>query len=251
MSGNDTEYLKGNEIISRINFDKYREFLNEVDLEIEKSSDRSIAIFLVSIIDDLLNSLLQKRVVQDTGEIRKTFSVNSNGVLSTLNSKVEIAYLFGLISKIEKENINIMGTVRNKFGHLSSNIDFDHEKVNGVINNFKLPDKTFVPEKINLGTGKNKNVETMCKESFKKNSNKEKFIIIFHNIFFRLSNRIYATKPIDEKRHILNFEVIEEYILFLKNLRDSAKEESYKDGLSTLIKSEESMIIALKELNNR
>lgn len=251
MSGNDTEYLKGNEIISKISFDRYRELLKEVDSEIEKSSDRNIAIFLVSIIDDLLNSLLKERVVQDTSEIKKIFSTNSNGVLSTLRSKVEIAYLFGLISKIEKENINIMGTVRNKFGHLSLNIDFNHEKVNGGINNLKLPDKTFVPEKMNLDTEKNTNVETMCEDSFKKKSNKEKFIIIFHDMFFRLSNRIFSTKPIDEKKHILNFEVVEEYILFLNNLKDSAQEEVYKNGLSTLIKFEELMVIALKDLNKR
>ena len=66
-------------------------------------SDRDAAILCGSILEELLNRLLEKKLIQ-TGVFKDAIE-SSNGSLATFSNKIQICYLIGVISKRMYDNL--------------------------------------------------------------------------------------------------------------------------------------------------
>ena len=98
-----------------------------------KGSDRDAAILGGSILEELLNRLLRKKLVQSS--IFKDAIENSNGSLSTFSNKIQLSYLMGLISKKMYDNLNIVRKIRNEFAHEIVGSSFENEQIKLKVEN--------------------------------------------------------------------------------------------------------------------
>lgn len=109
---------------------------------LKKSSDRDVAVMLCSIIDSLLADLISLRLEGDKKEIETFLGLDGDGraPLGSFGSRIQAAYLLGLIEKIQLKNLRYMKDIRNLFSH-NVLVTFDDERVvkkmKTIIDNFK------------------------------------------------------------------------------------------------------------------
>ena len=96
-----------------------------------KGSDRDAAILGGSILEELLNRLLRKKLVQSP--IFKEAIENSNGSLSTFSNKIQLSYLMGLISKKMYDNLTVIRKIRNEFAHEIVGSSFENEQIKSKV----------------------------------------------------------------------------------------------------------------------
>lgn len=96
-----------------------------------KGSDRDAAILGGSILEELLNRLLRKKLVQSP--VFKDAIENSNGSLSTFSNKIQLSYLMGLISKKMYDNLTIIRKIRNEFAHEIVGSSFENEQIKSKV----------------------------------------------------------------------------------------------------------------------
>lgn len=95
--------------------------------EIEKGNDRTIAIVLSSLVDDLLKQLLQQRLLgrlQQTGLLKEKKATEAmdrlfqpDRPLGTFSARTDLCLAMGLIGPIAFGDLNYIRQVRNRFAH--------------------------------------------------------------------------------------------------------------------------------------
>ena len=111
--------------------DYYSKFLGEHN----KESPRGRAIISGSLLETLLEELIQSYIIADK-RTKELFS-GMNAPLGTLSSKITSAYALGLLNKDEYNDCEIVRKVRNEFAH-NVHVSFDNEKIKSLCKNFKL-----------------------------------------------------------------------------------------------------------------
>ncbi|MBA9078667.1 MltR family transcriptional regulator [Rufibacter quisquiliarum] len=109
--------------------------ISQLRLELDKETDRGCALLGVSYLDEELKELIQSYLVQNNTIQKKIF--DNNGGLATLSSKIDIAFLLGLISKETYNDLNYIRKIRNEFAHSKYSIDFNNKEVSKIIKNLK------------------------------------------------------------------------------------------------------------------
>lgn len=119
-------------------------FIRHKDLidELANDSDRSKVIVGAAIIDELMERLLRKTLVQNSKLFEQAFE-SSNGFLGTFSSKIKACFLLGLISKELLDDIEIIRKIRNHFAHKIMNCSFDNEEIRNICQNFNLVKAAF------------------------------------------------------------------------------------------------------------
>jgi DNA-binding MltR family transcriptional regulator len=103
-----------------------------------RETDRGLAITSSAMLDHLLASLIEKFLVDDK-KATKELLCNSMSPLGTFASRIAIAYSLGLISSNERNDLNIIREIRNKFAHKAVNISFETEIIGKYIIKLKIP----------------------------------------------------------------------------------------------------------------
>jgi len=85
---------------------------------LEKESDRGVAIICHAYIEDLLKELLKKRLIDD-----KRSHESLEGRISFHNI-LQFCYLTGIVTHTEKKEIECLSKIRNKFAHKRRINDF-------------------------------------------------------------------------------------------------------------------------------
>jgi DNA-binding MltR family transcriptional regulator len=85
-------------------------------------SNRGVSLMSASYLEEELKLLLQKYFVQDKNALKEFFGFN--GSLGTFSSKIEMAYLLGLIPKEARDDLNLIRKIRNECAHSPYQIDF-------------------------------------------------------------------------------------------------------------------------------
>lgn len=85
--------------------------------EICNSPLRASVIVSGSVLDKLLEILLKKHFVENTGEIKDLDMFGNQSPLGTFSSKISLAYCLGLISKQLYDDLEKYRKIRNKFAH--------------------------------------------------------------------------------------------------------------------------------------
>lgn len=112
--------------------------------ELSNSSDRAKVILGAAIIDELLERLIRRVLVQDKTVIETTFS-SGTGFLANFSSKIKICYLLGIISEELFKDFETLRKIRNQFAHNILDCDFNDQSVRDLCDNFYFVKKAFGP----------------------------------------------------------------------------------------------------------
>lgn len=122
-----------------------KEFIN-FRTSLNNESDRGAVLMAAAFIEDKLTCLFKAYLI-DNEPVSKDFLQN-NGALATFSSKIDLAYLLGLIPKNVRQDLHILRKIRNDFAHNASNISFetpnikDRTKALSVLSQEMLRDNT-------------------------------------------------------------------------------------------------------------
>jgi DNA-binding MltR family transcriptional regulator len=93
-------------------------------------TDRGAVLMAAAFLDDKLKELIEKRVVQDKKIRRRVFDFN--GPLGTFSSRIDFAYLIGVIPKNAQRDLHTIRAIRNQFAHHAAPLSYDQEKVKAL-----------------------------------------------------------------------------------------------------------------------
>jgi DNA-binding MltR family transcriptional regulator len=105
--------------------------------EFTTSDDRSCAILGASYVEFLLEQALRDVFVQDEEAQQQLLS--DRGPLGTFSAKIELAYCLGLITKDERDDLNLIRKVRNDFAHKLKSLNFMNDGIRSRCLEMKLP----------------------------------------------------------------------------------------------------------------
>lgn len=94
---------------------------------ISNETDRGAVLMSAAYLDDKLKELIEKRLVQDRKIARRAFEFN--GPLGTFSSRINFAYLIGVIPKNAQRDLHTIRAIRNQFAHYASPLNYEDEKV--------------------------------------------------------------------------------------------------------------------------
>lgn len=92
--------------------------------EIEKESDRAVAVIAAALFDEVLLNLIKVRLVPNSSSSDELFD-GPNAPFSTLSSKISGAYRVGSISRKMARDIHIIRKIRNQFAHNLTGCTFE------------------------------------------------------------------------------------------------------------------------------
>lgn len=101
-----------------------------------KETDRGCALMSAAFLDDQLKKLIGAFLVDDKKVSGKLF--NGYSPLATFSSRIDMAYVLGLISKETRLNLTLLRKIRNDFAHIAEDISFDTENIANRCREFTL-----------------------------------------------------------------------------------------------------------------
>lgn len=124
------------------------EHIRTVSNEFENATDRAVAVVAGAFLEELLEDLLKTFFVKDEKSNKKVFE--GYGPLATFNSKIEISYRLGLITKNERNKLHTIRSIRNDFAHTVGDLSFSNQSISDKCQNISVPIELVVPDIIPL-----------------------------------------------------------------------------------------------------
>ena len=103
-----------------------RAWLIDFIQELRGSSDRVAAIISLSLMDTILTIMIRSFSID--GNIAEDNLLQVNRPLGTFSAKMNFCYLFGLISKTERDALKLLNDMRNDFAHKLEAKSFNDQK---------------------------------------------------------------------------------------------------------------------------
>jgi DNA-binding MltR family transcriptional regulator len=103
----------------------------------ESESDRAVSLITAAFLDDGLEALLRKCLVERHNLVNELFSYN--GPFGTFSARINTAYALGHISETTFKDLNIIRGIRNDFAHSRKEISFDTPSIRGRAMNLSFP----------------------------------------------------------------------------------------------------------------
>ena len=100
-------------------------------------SDRAVSLITAAFLDDGLEALLRKCLINDPLKVDELFSYN--GPFGTFSSRINIAHALGHISETTYNDLNIVRGIRNDFAHSRQEISFETQSVKDRAMNLSYP----------------------------------------------------------------------------------------------------------------
>jgi len=95
-------------------------------------TDRGCALMAAAFLDEKLKELLKANLVNDTKLVHKAF--DASGPLGSFSSRIDMAYLLGLIPKNSHRDLHLLRKIRNDFAHISDNLNFETTNISARCN---------------------------------------------------------------------------------------------------------------------
>jgi DNA-binding MltR family transcriptional regulator len=105
-------------------FDEAMDFRRTLNSE----TDRGCALMASAYLEDQIRELLRARFVDDAKTAEEVLN-EATGPLSTFSSRINLAYLLGLISPATRRELHIIRKIRNDFAHHHRPITFSTDSV--------------------------------------------------------------------------------------------------------------------------
>ena len=90
-------------------------------------TDRGAVLMSAAFLDDKLRELIERRLVQNKKIIRRAFAFN--GPLGTFSSRIDFAYILGIIPKNAQRDLHTIRSIRNQFAHHALPLSYDDEAI--------------------------------------------------------------------------------------------------------------------------
>jgi hypothetical protein len=111
-------------------------------------SDRSTVVLFGSFVETQLRRLLVSRIRNALNSNDRGLLFGNNGVISTFSSKIIVAYVFKIIGKTTRSDLDNIRVLRNEFAHSRIPFGFTTAEVREVCSKLRivdLPDSSNVP----------------------------------------------------------------------------------------------------------
>lgn len=90
-------------------------------------SDRAAALMSAAYLDEQLKTLLNRKLVDDSKV--KTRLLGNSSAIDSFSSRIDLAYLLGLIPKNFRDDLELIRRIRNEFAHTAQKMDFETDSV--------------------------------------------------------------------------------------------------------------------------
>ncbi|WP_457092717.1 hypothetical protein [Microvirga sp. P5_D2] len=131
-----------------IDVEEFKELSDDFAREVESSSDRSVVIIGTSFLELALRWVIESYLVEDLAKNREIFE--GNGFVSTFSARVNFVYGNGIISKQERQTLDLLRRIRNDFAHSPRSLSLDTEKVKARLRAVPIASHHLVPNTIPL-----------------------------------------------------------------------------------------------------
>lgn len=109
-------------------------------------SDRSLAIIGAALLDEQLAELLASFFVENDKNTKSLLS--PNGPIGAFGVRVGLSYALGLIDTPTYRDLRLIQKIRNRFAHVSTDIDFTDNKIQGMCASLEIPQWVGDPEDV-------------------------------------------------------------------------------------------------------
>jgi DNA-binding MltR family transcriptional regulator len=110
---------------------------------VSQETDRGCALMAAEFLSNELGVLLRVHFVEDNKACDAVLD-DPRGAVGTFSSRIEFAYLLGLIGPEERRELNLVRKIRNEFAHEYQPLDFTAEHVSSRCRELRV--HTLVPE---------------------------------------------------------------------------------------------------------
>jgi len=110
--------------------------IQALEAELARASDRAAAVLAGSLVETRLTTFLRHRVNYDKKIWDKL--THSSAPLGTFSVKIDIAFLFGFISRLAHDDLVIVKEIRNRFAHDLELRDFGSQSIRDKCFNLRL-----------------------------------------------------------------------------------------------------------------
>lgn len=107
----------------------------EMDREFHESPDRVIAVVGAAYLDAMLERLFRSVFVADDTEAERL--LRPDAPLGSNGSRYQLAYCLGLITKDQRDDLRLIGRIRNTFAHDFKAAGFDADPIRGFCSSLK------------------------------------------------------------------------------------------------------------------
>ncbi len=121
-----------------------KEQINNTFAEILKQTDRASALVSCALLDELLERLLLAFFMEHGNTKRDLF--DGMTPLSTMSTKINIAYHMGLIEQYIFEDLGLIRKIRNDFAHSFETINFETQRIKDRCFQLKMLTNTKPPK---------------------------------------------------------------------------------------------------------
>jgi len=104
--------------------------------ELQAETDRGLATASSAILENLLGRLIEGFLVDDTRASEKLLS-DAYSPLSSFSARIAAAYSLGLISKDERDDLNLIREIRNVFTHQTNSPSFSDDRIEAKVQRLK------------------------------------------------------------------------------------------------------------------
>jgi len=131
MNNNSEDLPSNKNLIQGKDLERYFDVQRTLDefarlFDYNESNDRAIAIIGVSFLEDLLEHILINFFVDDEKEVNKL--LKPERPLGTFGGRTSAAYCLGLINATVRQDLRLVGKIRNRFAH-DIFASFDDQKI--------------------------------------------------------------------------------------------------------------------------
>lgn len=116
MDENDSEY--------------FSDFLDEF----QKESDRGAVLVGAALLDSRLERILRSHFIQ--GKHANDLLDGANAPLGTFSSRIKCCFSLGLMTAHERQELEIIRSIRNLFAHQEHGLNFEDTRVKGLCSSF-------------------------------------------------------------------------------------------------------------------
>jgi hypothetical protein len=144
--------------------------LSEAIAELDTASDRAAAIVATALVEDHLTTVLKGSLHQD--EKIQLDMFRGSGPLGSFSSKINLAFLTGLLSARACKELHTIREIRNEFAHKLGKLTFESQRLRDLAMNLTLPDWYDVTIEIPNAKSGEKIKFSLVEESMREPNNK-------------------------------------------------------------------------------
>jgi len=184
------------------------DLINEASKELEGESDRAAAIVGASLLENLLESIFRKAMI-DHKEVENI--LKSYGPLGTFRAKIDLSFLLGLFPHANiYQDLNNIRKIRNYFAHGHKELSFAHNSIRDRI--FSLNILSSYRRILELRQEHENELDEKQKASYEEAKNPRKmWEVAIYSISMLLSNyEGFTVKPTLEEKMKVKFIGIED-----------------------------------------